>query len=60
MASYSATKNNWNDNVKAFQKKWKHEEIFAIIDLYEARPCLWDVFPKDYHSREVTAKKHKH
>ena len=56
MESDSGTK----DNVRAFKKKWSHEEIYASIDFYEAIPCLWDVSSKEYHNSEVTTKKHKH
>ena len=55
MALDSGTKSN----AKALKKKWSREEIFAPIDLYEARPCLWEISFKEYHNREVTAKKHK-
>ena len=38
------------------QKSWTQSEIFRLIDLYEERPCLWDVFSSDYHDRDVTGK----
>ena len=60
IASDSETKNNRKDNVKAFLRKRSHEELFVLIDLYEARPCLRDVSSKKYHNREMTAKEHKH
>ena len=33
-------------------KKWSHDEIVRIIDLYEERACLWDVFDKEYHNKD--------
>ena len=38
------------------RKSWTQSEIFRLIDLYEERPCLWDVFSSDYHNRDVTGK----
>ena len=38
------------------KKKWSNDEITRLIDLYEARPCLWDVFSPEHHNRETTAK----
>lgn len=36
--------------------KWSNEKIFRLIELYEERPCLWDVFSQQYHNRETTSK----
>ncbi|KAK3728256.1 hypothetical protein QZH41_006730 [Actinostola sp. cb2023] len=36
--------------------KWSNEMLFNLIDEYEARPCLWDVFSDSYHNRDVTSK----
>lgn len=33
-------------------KKWTHEEIVKLIELYEERACLWDVFDKEYHDKD--------
>ena len=33
-------------------KKWTNEETCMLIDLFEERPCLWDVFDKNYHMRD--------
>ena len=33
-------------------KKWTTEDTNRLIDLFEERPCLWDIFQKDYHCRE--------
>ena len=27
---------------------WKDEDIERLIDLYEARPCLWDIADPTY------------
>ena len=34
--------------------RWSNDLIFLLIDEYEARPCLWDIFSNDYHNRDVT------
>lgn len=39
--------------------RWTNEEISNLIDEYEARSCLWDVFSPQYHNREVTGKAKK-
>lgn len=36
--------------------KWTNSNISLLIEEYEARPCLWDVFSEEYHNREVTGK----
>ena len=36
--------------------KWTNDDIHKLIDLYEARPCLWDVFCPEYHDRGITGK----
>ena len=41
---------------KTFKKKWTNENLSQLIDLYEARPCLWDIFCKEYHNRDATGK----
>ena len=33
--------------------------ICNLIDEYEARPCLWNIFCDDYHIRDVTGKAKK-
>ena len=33
-------------------KKWTHDEIIKLIDLYEENSHLWDVFDRDYHNRD--------
>ena len=38
------------------KKKWSTEETNKLIDAYEARPCLWDVYRPEYHDRQVTSK----
>lgn len=48
-----------NDQIqkqKNQKKKWSNDEISRLIDLYEARPCLWDVFTSEHHNRETTSK----
>ena len=33
-------------------RRWCDAEVDRLIELLEERPCLWDVFCKDYHARE--------
>jgi len=40
----------------ATSARWSNEMIFRLIDEYEARPCLWDIFSTEYHNRDVTGK----
>ena len=40
-------------------EKWSNDQIFRLIDEYEARSCLWDVFSDDYHNRDITSKAKK-
>lgn len=52
-------KKRGKENKKAGGKskvKWSNEKIFRLIELYEERPCLWDVFSQHYHNRETTSK----
>ena len=34
-------------------KDWTDEEISLLIDMLEEKPCLWDVFDKQYTKRDV-------
>ena len=48
-----------NDQIEKQKKqktKWNNDEISRLIDLYEARPCLWDVSTSEHHNREATSK----
>ena len=40
------------------QKKirWDDEMVYKLIDLYEARPCLWDIADPTYSKRNVKEK----
>ena len=33
-------------------RRWCDAEVDRLIELLEERPCLWDVFCKEYHVRE--------
>ena len=33
-------------------RRWCDAEVDRLVELLEERPCLWDVFCKDYHVRE--------
>ena len=39
---------------KPDNEKWSSSLICNLIDEYEARPCLWNIFCDDYHNRDVT------
>ena len=39
---------------KPGNEKWSGSLICNLIDEYEARPCLWNIFCDDYHNRDVT------
>ena len=41
---------------KRSSARWSNDLLFRLIDECEARPCLWDIFSKDYHDRDVTGK----
>ena len=32
-------------------RRWCDAEVDRLIELLEERPCLWDVFCKDYHAQ---------
>ena len=36
---------------KPDNEKWSNSLICNLIDEYEARPCLWNIFCDDYHNR---------
>ena len=44
---------------KVTHEKWSGGSISKLIDEYEARPCLWNIFCDDYHNRDVTGKAKK-
>ena len=44
---------------KVAHEKWSGGLISKLIDEYEARPCLWNIFCDDYHNRDVTGKAKK-
>ena len=41
------SKSKGNNNASE-AKKWTNDEINALIDILEARPCVWDIFDKNY------------
>ena len=41
---------------KKCNKKWEGGEIEQLIDLYEEKPCLWDIFDKSYQKQGVKEK----
>ena len=44
---------------KPDNEKWSSSLICNLIEEYEARPCLWNIFCDDYHNRDVTGKAKK-
>ena len=41
------------ENVRSGRsRRWCDAEVDRLIELLEERPCLWDVFCKEYHVRE--------
>ena len=41
------------ESKKRGNEKWSGSLICNLIDEYEARPCLWNIFCDDYHNRDV-------
>ena len=42
--------------VKVEKRRWSDDEIENLIDLYESKPCLWDIFCKEYSKRDMKEK----
>ena len=36
--------------------RWDDEDVDKLIDLYEARPCLWDIADRSYSKRDIKEK----
>ena len=36
-------------------RKWTYDEIDRLLELYEERPIIWDIYNKGYHKREKRA-----
>ena len=36
--------------------KWNNQTVEKLIDLYERRPCLWDISDRSYSKRDVKEK----
>ena len=41
------------ETIKNGKKKWTDDEIQDLIELLEEKPCLWDIFSKEYTKGEV-------
>ena len=41
---------------KAKKFNWDEDDIEKLIDLYEARPCLWDIADPTYSKRDIKEK----
>ena len=35
------------------KKDWTNDEIFLLVDMLEANPCLWGVYHTDYTNRGI-------
>ena len=44
------------ETLKNDKHKWTDDEVKYLIDLYESKPCLWDIFSKDYAKRDIREK----
>ena len=40
------------ENPRTVKSRWCDAEVDRLIELLEERPCLWDVFCKDYHVQQ--------
>ncbi len=38
--------------LNAFEMEWSDDLVLRLINLYQAKPCLYDVREKDYHNRQ--------
>ena len=45
-----------SSTTKSQKFRWEDEDIERLIDLYEARPCLWDIADPTYSKRDVREK----
>ena len=41
---------------KAKKFNWDEDDVEKLIDLYEARPCLWDIADPTYSKRDIKEK----
>ena len=49
----SAGESSYEKHEKRKRKgKWNEENVTALIDLLEERPCLWNIFDSQYTKRE--------
>ena len=55
-ASANQPAGNKRGRKSAQSKKWRHEEILKLIELYEERQSLWDVSHKSYHLQDIREK----
>ena len=45
-----------SSTAKSQRFHWEDEDIERLIDLYEARPCLWDITDPSCSKRDVRQK----
>ena len=41
---------------KAKKFNWDEDDVEKLIDLYEARPCLWDIADPTYSKKDIKEK----
>ena len=54
---FKMAENKDKEGSSGSQKKirWDDEMVDKLIDLYEARPCLWDIADPTYSKRNIKA-----
>ena len=45
-----------SEGTNANKFRWDDEDVDKLIDLYEARPCLWDIADRSYSKRDIKEK----
>ena len=45
-----------SSTAKSQKFRWEDEDIERLIDLHEARPCLWEIADSTYSKRDVREK----
>ena len=51
-----ADSKNGSSTAKSQKFRWEDEDIERLINLYEARPCQWDIADPTYSKRDVREK----
>jgi len=56
MAEVTTSANTATTTAGKQKFKWNDELVEKLIDLYEERPCLWDISDRSYSKRDVKEK----